>query len=204
LASQATCQRPIGNTPLKYWIFWLTPDTCPSTEHQRVPKNYAQHCEPDKPMCRAKLDLGFVSPKRSHPKSSGSFRQNSLRWKILVLIVASIEPSSTVPGERAPGRFGGFAPNRGGRSADRRWCGSPHPLARLAAKPVPSAEGNGRPITRTGAPIGAPPRRFSFVLETADRGPLYGKPLIPQSFSPCVHPPPPARCRTDPCSWAGQ
>jgi hypothetical protein len=40
------------------------------------------------------------------------------------------------------------------------------------------------------------------LLET-DRGPLYGKPLIPRAFTR-VHPPPPARCRTDPRSWAGQ
>jgi hypothetical protein len=40
-------------------------------------------------------------------------------------------------------------------------------------------------------------------LLEADRGPLYGKPLIPRTFTR-VHPPPPARCRTDPHSWAGQ
>src|SRR6476469_9312784 len=40
------------------------------------------------------------------------------------------------------------------------------------------------------------------LLET-DRGPLYGKPLIPWAFTH-VHPPPPARYRTDPHSWAGQ
>src|SRR6185295_10762974 len=108
-------------------------------------------------------DLGFVSPKRLcsflgfvPPKYSAPFRSSAVTT-----------PNSIVPGERAPGRLGGFAPIRGRRSADRRWCGSPHPVARLAAKPVPSAEGNGRPITRAGAPLGAPPRRFSFVLETA-------------------------------------
>src|SRR6186997_1857670 len=79
-----------------------------------------------------------------------------------------LSQNSIAPGERAPGRLGGMStPVRG--VAKRRQA-----LVRIAApggspygKPVPSAEGNGRSITRTGAPIGAPPRRFSFVLETA-------------------------------------
>jgi len=53
-----------------------------------------------------------------------------------------------------------FPPRPRGQSADKRWCGSPHPVACLTAKPVPSAEGNSRSITRTGAPIGASPRHF--------------------------------------------
>src|SRR5438270_150040 len=51
-------------------------------------------------------------------------------------------------------------PKRGKRSAEIRGRGTPHPLARLAIGPVPPAGGNGRPITRTGAPLGAPLRRF--------------------------------------------
>jgi hypothetical protein len=35
------------------------------------------------------------------------------------------------------------------------------------------------------------------------QGRPYGTPLIPRAFTR-VHPPPPARCRTDPHSWAGQ
>jgi len=64
-----------------------------------------------------------------------------------------------------------------------------------------------RPITRTGAPLGAPLRRFSFDLETAfwkRTGAAIRNALDPAGFSPCVHPLPPARCRTDPCSWAGR
>jgi hypothetical protein len=48
---------------------------------------------------------------------------------------------------------GGKAPTSAGAERRTRWLS-------LAAKPVPSAEGNSRPITRTGAPIGASPRRF--------------------------------------------
>ena len=51
-------------------------------------------------------------------------------------------------------------PKRGKRSAEIRGRGSPHPLARLTVGPVPPAGGNCRSITRTGAPLGAPPRRF--------------------------------------------
>ena len=35
------------------------------------------------------------------------------------------------------------------------------------------------------------------------QGRPYGTPLIPRAFTR-VHPLPPARCRTDPCSWAGR
>src|SRR5258707_15710201 len=51
-------------------------------------------------------------------------------------------------------------PKRGKRSAEIRGRGTPHPLARLTIGPVPPAGGNCRPITRTGAPLGAPLRRF--------------------------------------------
>src|SRR5260221_10754483 len=47
---------------------------------------------------------------------------------------------------------GSGAPKFAGRNAD--------PLARLMIGPVPPAGGNCRPITRTGAPLGAPLRRF--------------------------------------------
>ena len=108
-------------------------------------------------------------------------------------------------GARSPS--GVFPPqSEGWRSADKRWCGSPHPVARLAAKPVPPAGGNSRPITRTGAPIGASPRRFSFVLGTAfwkGKGAAIAKLLDPTGFHPLLSAPP-ARYRTDPRSWAGQ
>ena len=147
--------------------------------------------------------------------SSGSFCQIALRCFHLSLskhaarVLRACCPkwvSSIAPGKRAPGRLGGFAPHPRGRSADRRWCGTPHPVARLAAKPVPPAGGNSRPITRTGAPIGASPRRFSFVLGTAfwkRKGAAFAKLLDPTGFHP-LSSAPPARCRTDPRSWAGQ
>ena len=99
------------------------------------------------------------------------------------------------------------SPNRGKRSAESRGRGTPHPLARLTIGPVPPAGGNCRSMTRTGAPLGAPLRRFSFDLETAfwkRTGAAIRNALDPAGFSPCVHPLPPARCRTDPCSWAGR
>ena len=64
------------------------------------------------------------------------------------------------------------------------------PGGRLAVGPVPSAEGNGRSITRTGAPIGASPRRFSLDLGTAfwkRTGAPIRTPLIPRGF-PRFHP----------------
>ena len=57
------------------------------------------------------------------------------------------------------------------------------------------------------SPRGAPLRRFSFDPETPSevgQGRSTDEtPLIPRAFTR-VHPPPPARCRTDPRSWAGQ
>ena len=80
------------------------------------------------------------------------------------------------------------------------------PVGRLAVGPVPSAEGNGRPrdagrhaFRRLTAAFFLRPR--DRLLET-DRG-ASSAPLIPRGF-PRVHPLPPARCRTDPCSWAGR
>ena len=110
-----------------------------------------------------------------------------------------IETNSIVPGERAPGRCLGICPhpmgakppnNRGGAKRRQALVRNAAPGGRLAAKPVPSAEGNGRPITRAGAPIGASPRRFSFVLGTAfwkRTGAPIRMPLIPRGF-PRFHP----------------
>src|SRR5215212_4913740 len=95
------------------------------------------------------------------------------------------EQTPSFRGSVRPAAFGECPPAPRGRSADKRWCGTPHPVARLAAKPVPSAEGNGRPITRAGAPIGASPRRFSFVLGTAfwkRKGAAIAKLLDPAGF----------------------
>jgi len=68
---------------------------------------------------------------------------------------------------------------------------------------------------RTGLPAHNADRRasrrstaaFSLSLETAfwkRTGAAIRNALDPAGFSPCVHPLPPARCRTDPCSWAGR
>jgi len=62
-------------------------------------------------------------------------------------------------------------------------------------------------VTRAGAPIGAPPRRFSFVLETAfwkRTGAPIRNTLDSAEFFALRSSAPPARCRTDPRSWAGQ
>src|SRR5207248_6128011 len=78
---------------------------------------------------------------------------------------------------------GGEAPTGAGAERRTRWPD-------LAIGPVPSAAGNGRPITRTGAPIGASPRRFSSVLGTAfwkRTGAPIRTPLIPRGF-PRFHP----------------
>jgi hypothetical protein len=144
--------------------------------------------EPDRRPSRGFViddDLGFVSPKRfsALPRVRSAKRSPLLRSSVVIaresgrssnrhraadlLLSCFIPPRSIVPGEPAPGRCGGMPPDPRGRSADRRWCGTPHPVARLTAKPVPPTGGISRPITRTGAPIGASPRRFSLDLETA-------------------------------------
>jgi hypothetical protein len=78
-----------------------------------------------------------------------------------------VEPCRSVAARRIPAgcraklSFEPFAlPKRGKRSAEIRGRGTPHPLARLTIGPVPPAGGNCRPITRAGAPLGAPLRRF--------------------------------------------
>ena len=81
------------------------------------------------------------------------------------------------------------------------------PIGRLAAKPVPPAGGNCRSITRTGAPLGAPLRRFSLDLGTAFWRRTGAADRRNALDSAGFHPPSSAsttRCRTDPCSWAGQ
>jgi hypothetical protein len=71
----------------------------------------------------------------------------------------STEVCAIAPGERAPGRLWGCPPSEG---AKRRLAlvRNAAPGGRLAVGPVPSAEGNGRSMTRTGSPLGASPRRF--------------------------------------------
>ena len=114
--------------------------------------------------------------------------------------------ASSFRGSRCPAAFGECRPpNRGGKaptSADAerriRWLS-------LAAKPVPSAEGNSRSMTRTGAPIGASPRRFSLSPGTAfwkRTGAADRRNALDSAGFPRVHPFPPARCRTGPHSWA--
>src|SRR5712671_5812828 len=84
----------------------------------------------------------------------------------------------------SPPSEGGKAPTSAGAERRTRWLS-------LTAKPVPPAGGNSRPITRTGAPIGASPRRFSFVLGTAfwkRKGAAIAKLLDPTRFHPLHQP----------------
>ena len=120
--------------------------------------------------------LGFVSPKRARTlaRANVGFTFQTTGEKNAKRKIAKAPPPLFSQGAGCAGisfplgsRGEVSLTNVRERSADRRWCGTPHPVARLAAKPVPSAEGNGLPITRTGAPIGASPRRFSLDLETA-------------------------------------
>jgi hypothetical protein len=144
--------------------------------------------------------LGFVPPK--HSLRSPRVRFAKMLSAASALSMTMIQRSGG--GGARP--LWGNAPIRGGRSADKRWCGTPHPVARLTAKPVPSAEGNGRPMTRTGAPIGAPPRRFP-SSPGPPSGNGQGRPFtnaLDSTGFPPLHPLPPARCRTDPHSWAGR
>jgi hypothetical protein len=99
---------------------------------------------------------------------------------------SSTKPSSIIPGERAPGRLWGMSPSRGGEAPTS--AGAERRTRWLALRQSPSLQrkGNSRSITRTGAPIGASPRRFSFVLGTAFRrrtGAPIRTPLIPRAFT---------------------
>ena len=100
--------------------------------------------------------LGFVPPKRFLPPSS------------VVVPSCIAEPSSIVPGEGAPGRFGECPPSP--RGAKRRQAlvrnAAPGGLA-LRQSPSLQRKGTAGHMTRAGAPIGASPRRFSFVPGTA-------------------------------------
>jgi hypothetical protein len=106
---------------------------------------------------------------------------------------SSIKPSGSVAARRIPA---GFRPNcrfRTLRNPNKREAERRNSRARNAA-PVgppygwasPVSGRDCRPITRTGAPLGAPPRLFlkprDRLLET-DRGGLYGTPLIPRAFT---------------------
>jgi len=103
-------------------------------------------------------------------------------------------------GAKPPKPKGGEAPTGAGADRRTRW---------LALRQSLSLQRKG-----TAGPSRGPARLSALhrgVFPSSSRPPSgngqgrpYGTPLIPQSFSPCVHPPPPARCRTDPRSWAGQ
>ena len=145
--------------------------------------------------------LGLVLP-NTLCGLSASFRQNALRRFRVVddKLHRSGGACARPPSGDLPPTEGGEAPTSAG--ADRRPGGSPCGKAcPFSGRERPAHNAGRRAYRRFTAAFFLRPR--DRLLET-DRGPLYGKPLIPQSFSPCVHPPPPARCRTDPCSWAGQ
>src|SRR4051794_41927136 len=69
--------------------------------------------------------------------------------------------------------FFGSPKNEGEQSADRRWCGTPHPVARLAVEPI-----SGSPEITGG--IRPPPRLFGALLR---RFPCGGGPRFLQRFS---------------------
>ena len=191
--------------------------SCPSIGHRRCLNKMHNVTAPINPCAepdwRLREDLGFVSPKCSPPlrssaaviaRESGrsSNRQTIITGcpafaghdRLVAIVVDAhrcfVEPSSIVPGERAPGRRWGMSPHPRGAKRRQALVRNAAPGGRLTAKPVPSAEGNSRPITRTGAPIGASPRRFSFDLGTAfwkRTGAPIRTPLIPRGF-PRFHP----------------
>ncbi len=86
---------------------------------------------------------------------------------VLIMFHHFMKPCAIVPGERAPGRRLGLFPQSEGAKRRQALVRNAAPGGRLTAKPVPSAEGNSRSMTRTGTPFGASPRRFSLVLGTA-------------------------------------
>ncbi len=103
---------------------------------------------------RSPLLLGFVLPKCFPPKYSRRFRVVRLRagcsTRAASLPLNAGEARAIVPGEGAPGRLlGNVPPVRGGRSADRRWCGTPHPVARPYDRAGPSS-GRERPAHDAG------------------------------------------------------
>ena len=62
-------------------------------------------------------------------------------------------------GAGAPRLFSAPLKKRGEQSADRRWCGAPHPMTRLAIRPISGSLGDHRPNDADRAPFGALLRR---------------------------------------------
>jgi len=98
-----------------------------------------------------------------------------------------------------PSPRGGEAPTSAGADRRTRWLAL-RQACPFSGRERPIHNADRRAYRRSTAAFFLRPR--DRLLET-DRGPLYGKPLIPRAFTR-VHPLPPARCRTDPCSWAGR
>src|SRR5436309_834409 len=108
------------------------------------------------------------------------------------------------PGGAAPGRLGDFAPHPRGRSADRR-CAERRTVAALRLGLSLQRKGSASP-SRGPARLSAPHRGVFLrprdrLLET-DRG-AHSNALDSTGFPP-LSSAPPARCRTDPHSWAGR
>jgi len=142
---------------------------------------------------------------RSCAKTSGSFRQNALRrFRARASDSHFKQPAQNV--KAPPPLFsqgagcagisipsltrGGLPHKREGAERRKALCGTPHPVARLTAS---------LSRQRTGLPVHDADRRasrrstaaFSLDLETAfwrRKEPQSLSSLIPQGFSPCVHP----------------
>jgi len=126
----------------------------------------------------------------------------------------SIEPRGSVAARRIPADCRAKLSVSNPSHPHQRVAERRNSRARKAA-PIGLPYGHGLSRQRTGLPIHNADRRasrrstaaFSLDLETAfwkRTGAAIRNALDPAGFSPCVHPLPPARCRTDPCSWAGR
>ena len=87
---------------------------------------------------------------------------------------------------------------RGERSADRRWSGSPLPLAVLAEQPARNDVAGLRPMTLAGTPDGAPPRLLSVRATLSGIAPDQRAPRRPVVMPARWGPGPPERGVTNP------
>ena len=140
-------------------------------------------------------------------RASGSFRQNALRHFRARISDSHFKQPANKQVKAPPPLFSqgagsadiSLAPRREGAERRKALVRNAAPRGPSCDRAVPPAGGNRRPITRTGAPRGAPLRRFSFVLGTAfwkRTGAAIRNALDSTGFPP-LSSAPPARCRTD-------